>query len=144
MKKIEFDMLKKILSISGKSGLFELVSQGKNMLIVESLIDHKKQPAYTNEKILSLGDIAMYTQDGEVPLAEVFVAMKKKEDGKVVAIDVKKADSKVFSEYLASVLPNYDRERVYTSDIKKLITWYNLLIAAGYSDFESDVPEKKD
>ncbi|MBO4529810.1 MAG: DUF5606 domain-containing protein [Paludibacteraceae bacterium] len=132
-------MLKKILSISGKSGLFELVSQGKNMLIVESLTDHKKLPAYTNEKILSLGDIAMYTQEGEVPLAEVFVAMKKKEEGKLVPFDAKKADSKTLSDYLAAVLPTYDRERVYSSDIKKLITWYNILVEAGRDDFESDV-----
>ncbi len=132
-------MLKKILSISGKSGLFELVSQGKNMLIVESLTDHKKLPAYTNEKILSLGDIAMYTQEGEVPLAEVFVAMKKKEEGKLVSFDAKKADSKTLSDYLAAVLPTYDRERVYSSDIKKLITWYNILVESGHDDFESDV-----
>ncbi|MBR0502975.1 MAG: DUF5606 domain-containing protein [Paludibacteraceae bacterium] len=140
-------MLKKILSISGKSGLFELVSQGKNMLIVESLTDHKKLPAYTNEKILSLGDIAMYTQEGEVPLAEVFVAMKKKEEGKLVPFDAKKADSKTLSDYLAAVLPTYDRERVYSSDIKKLITWYNILVEAGHDDFESDVrkdEEKKE
>ncbi len=132
-------MLKKILSISGKPGLFELISQGKNMLIVESLIDHKKLPAYTNEKILSLGDIAMYTQEGEVPLAEVFVAMKKKEEGKKVPFDAKKVDSKTLSDYLAAVLPTYDRERVYSSDIKKLITWYNILVEAGRDDFESDV-----
>ena len=85
-------MLKKILSISGKPGLFELVSQGKNMLIVESLVDHKKVPAYTHEKILSLGDIAMYTESGEVPLAEVLMAMKKKEEGKPVSMNPKKAD----------------------------------------------------
>ncbi len=137
-------MLKKILSISGKPGLFELISQGKNMLIVESLIDHKKLPAYTNEKILSLGDIAMYTQEGEVPLAEVFVAMKKKEEGKKVPFDAKKVDSKTLSDYLAAVLPTYDRERVYSSDIKKLITWYNILIESEHSDFESDIRKENE
>ena len=137
-------MLKKILSISGKPGLFELISQGKNMLIVESLIDHKKLPAYTNEKILSLGDIAMYTQEGEVPLAEVFVAMKKKEEGKKVPFDAKKVDSKTLSDYLAVVLPTYDRERVYSSDIKKLITWYNILIESEHSDFESDIRKENE
>ncbi len=137
-------MLKKILSISGKSGLFELVSQGKNMLIVESLIDHKKVPAYTHEKILSLGDIAMYTETGEVPLAEVFVSMKKKEDGKKVSLDAKKADSKALAEYLASVLPDFDRERVYSSDIKKLISWYNILVETGHDNFEEDLPEQKE
>lgn len=134
-------MLKKILSISGKSGLFELISQGRNMLIVESLLTHKRQPAYSNEKILSLGDIAMYTEEGEVPLAEVLLAMKKKEEGKTISIDLKTAEKKELGEYLAAVLPNYDRTRVYPSDIKKLISWYNILIEAGKDDFESDIPQ---
>ena len=134
-------MLKRILSIAGKSGLYELVSQGKNMLIVESLKERKRMPAYTNEKILSLGDIAMYTDDGEVPLVEVFNSMKKKEEGKVVAIDLKKASGKELSEYLAAVLPNFDRDRVYASDIKKLITWYNLLVETGHDKFEKEKKE---
>lgn len=135
-------MLKKILSISGKPGLFELVSQGKNMLIVESLVDHKKVPAYTHEKILSLGDIAMYTESGEVPLAEVLMAMKKKEEGKLVSMNPKKAESKELTDYLASVLPDYDKGRVYASDIKKLITWYNILVEAGKDNFEEDLPKE--
>ena len=130
-------MLKKILSISGKSGLFELISQGRNMLIVESLLTHKRQPAYSNEKILSLGD----TEEGEVPLAEVLLAMKKKEEGKTISIDLKTAEKKELGEYLAAVLPNYDRTRVYPSDIKKLISWYNILVEAGKDDFESDIPQ---
>lgn len=137
-------MLKKILSISGKSGLFELVSQGRNMLIVESLATRKRQPAYTNEKILSLGDIAMYTEEGEVPLAEVLLTMKKKEDGKTINIDIKAASKEELGNYLAQVLPNYDRDRVYASDIKKLITWYNILVEAGKDDFESDVVKKEE
>jgi hypothetical protein len=136
-------MLKKILSISGKSGLFELISQGRNMLIVESLSTHKRQPAYSNEKILSLGDIAMYTEEGEVPLAEVLLSMKKKEEGKTVSIDLKKADKEELGEYLATVLPNYDRTMVYPSDIKKLISWYNILVEAGKDDFESDIPQEE-
>ena len=131
-------MLKRILSISGKPGLFELVSQGKNMLIVESLKEKKRLPAYTHEKILSLGDIAMYTEDGEVPLIEVFNTMKKKESGKPAQIDIKKADSKELAAYLAEVLPNFDRERVYSSDIKKLISWYNILVETGHDQFEKE------
>ncbi len=133
-------MLKKILSISGKPGLFELVSQGRNMLIVESLKDHRRQPAYTHEKILSLGDIAMYTEDGEVPLVEVFASMKKKENGAAVVIDLK-SDPKILADYLAEVLPNYDRKRVYTSDIKKLISWYNILVESGKADFEEEIKD---
>ena len=84
-------MLKTILSISGKPGLYKLISQGKNMLIVESLVDKKRFPAYGNEKIISLGDIAMYTDAEEVPLKDVLLSMKKKENGAAVALDVKKA-----------------------------------------------------
>lgn len=131
-------MLKRILSIAGKSGLYELVSQGKNMLIVESLKERKRMPAYTNEKILSLGDIAMYTDEGEVPLIEVFNSMKKKEGGKTVSLNLKKASGQELSDYLASVLPTFDRDRVYSSDIKKLITWYNLLVEAGKDQFEKE------
>ncbi len=129
-------MLKRILSISGKPGLFELVSQGKNMLILESLTEKKRVPAYTHEKILSLGDIAIYTEEGEVPLVDVLRSMKEKEGGKTVSFDPKKADGKQLAEYLASVLPNFARDRVYSSDIKKLITWYNILIESGRDDFE--------
>ena len=116
-------MLKTILSISGKPGLYKLVSQGKNMLIVESLADKKRFPAYGNEKIISLGDIAMYTDTEDVPLKEVFLSMKK-----ATADDLR--------AYLAEVLPTFDRDRVYPSDIKKLIVWYNLLVASGMTDFE--------
>lgn len=114
------------------------------MLIVESLATRKRQPAYTNEKILSLGDIAMYTEEGEVPLAEVLLTMKKKEDGKTINIDIKAASKEELGNYLAQVLPNYDRDRVYASDIKKLITWYNILVEAGKDDFESDVVKKEE
>ena len=129
-------MLKTILSISGKPGLYKLISQGKNMLIVESLVDKKRFPAYGNEKIISLGDIAMYTDAEEVPLKDVLLSMKKKENGAAVALDVKKASVKELQAYLAEVLPNFDRDRVYVSDIKKLISWYNLLVASGMTDFE--------
>ena len=129
-------MLKRILSISGKPGLFELVSQGKNMLILESLTEKKRVPAYTHEKILSLGDIAIYTESGEVPLVNVLRSMKEKEKGKTVSFDPKKADGKQLSDYLAGVLPDFDRGRVYSSDIKKLISWYNILLESGRDDFE--------
>ena len=112
-------MLKTILSISGKPGLYKLVSQGKN-----------------NEKIISLGDIAMYTDTEDVPLKEVFLSMKKKENGAAVVMDLKKATADDLRAYLAEVLPTFDRDRVYPSDIKKLIVWYNLLVASGMTDFE--------
>ena len=134
-------MLKTILSISGKSGLYKLISQGKNMLIVESLIDKKRFPAYGNEKIISLGDIAMYTDAEDIPLKEVLLSMKKKENGAAVAMDLKKASADELRSYVAEVLPDVDRDRVYLSDIKKLISWYNLLVASGMTDFEETAEE---
>lgn len=131
-------MLKTILSISGKPGLYKLVSRGKNMLIVESLADKKRFPAYGNEKIISLGDIAMYTDAEDVPLRMILAAMKEKENGNIVALDIKKASSDELYNYLETVLSNYDRDRVHASDIKKLISWYNLLVKSGMVDFEED------
>lgn len=136
-------MLKTILSISGKAGLYKLVSQGKNMLIVESLTDKKRFPAYGNEKIISLGDIAMYTDTEDVPLREVLASMKKKENGAAVEMDVKKASVEDLRGYLEEVLPNFDRDRVYPSDIKKLISWYNLLVKSGMTDFEEAQPAEE-
>lgn len=132
-------MLKTVLSIAGKPGLYKLVSQGKNMLIVESLIDKKRFPAYGNEKIISLGDIAMYTDAEDVPLKDVLLAMREKENGAAVSLDWKKASAEELRDYLAEVLPTFDRDRVHTSDIKKLIAWYNLLVSSGMTDFETEV-----
>ena len=134
-------MLKTILSISGKPGLYKLVSQAKNMLIEESFQTGKRQPAYAHEKIISLGDIAIFTDEDDVPLGEVLNAIKEKEKGAKAALDIKKADNEALRAYLAEVLPNFDRERVYVTDIKKLISWYNLLVETGNTDF---VEEKKD
>ncbi len=106
------------------------------MLIVESLTDKKRFPAYGNEKIISLGDIAMYTDTEDVPLKEVLLSMKKKENGAAVEMDLKKATADDLRDYLAEVLPAFDRDRVYPSDIKKLISWYNLLVKNGMVDFE--------
>lgn len=136
-------MLKTILSISGKPGLFKLISQAKNMLIVESLQTGKRQPAYAHEKIISLGDIAIFTDEEDVPLSEVLNAIKEKKNGAKVTLDIKKADNETLRAYLAEVLPNFDRERVYPTDIKKLISWYNLLVETGNTDFvEEEKPQK--
>ncbi len=134
-------MLKTILSISGKPGLYKLISQGRNMLIVESLIDKKRVPAYGNEKIISLGDIAMYTDTDDVPLINVLQAIKEKEGGNAISMELKKASPDDLRGYLAEVLPTFDRERVFVSDIKKLISWYNILIDAGLTDFEAEEAE---
>lgn len=136
-------MLKTILSISGKPGLYKLISRAKNMLIVESINAEKKRtPAYGHEKIISLADIAIYTDDAEVPLREVLTSLKEKESGAVASIDVKKASAEQLLEFMAEILPNFDRERVYLTDIKKLITWYNILVSNGITDFGVEEEDK--
>ena len=136
-------MLKKILSISGKPGLYELISQGKNMLIVESLKEKKRMPAYSHEKIISLADIAIFTDEGEVPLKNVLISMKEKENGAISSLNLK-SDNKNLREYFASVLPDFDRERVYPTDIKKIISWYNLLIETEKDVFTEKTEETKE
>ena len=129
-------MLRTILSVSGKPGLYKLISQGKNMLILETLDATKKRfPAYGHDKVISLGDIAMYTDDEEVALAEVLESVKAKSNGTVTAIDYKKASAAELQAFMAEVLPTYDRDRVHNSDIKKLIQWYNILVSNGITEF---------
>lgn len=131
-----------ILSISGYPGLFKLISQMKSGLVVESLLDGKRMPAYATHKILALEDISIYTDEDDVPLAEVFGLMFDKTGGKA-ALDPKKASINELSDYLASVLPNYDRERVYNSDLKKLFQWFNLLADKGLLKKEEEKKEEK-
>ena len=129
-------MLRTILSVSGKPGLYKLISQGKNMLILEALDATKKRfPVYGHDKVISLGDIAMYTDDEEVALGEVLEAVKTKENGAVASIDYKKASAAELQAFMAEVLPTYDRDRVHNSDIKKLIQWYNILVSNGITEF---------
>lgn len=136
-------MLRTILSISGKPGLYKLISRGKNMLIVEALdATKKRQPVHGTDKVISLGDIAMYTDEEDVPLRQVFANVMAKEEGKPATLDVKKANAADLHDYMAAVLPSYDRDRVYNNDIKKLITWYNILINNGITDFEAPAEEE--
>ena len=129
-------MLRTILSISGKPGLYKLISQGKNLLILETLDATKKRvPAYSHDKVIALGDIAMYTDAEEVALAEVLESVKNKENGAVASVDYKKASAEELHAFMAEVLPTYDRDRVHTSDIKKLIQWYNILVSNGVTEF---------
>ena len=137
-------MLKRILAISGRPGLYSLVNHGKNSLIVESLSDGKRFPVLNHEKVMSLGDIAIYTSDGgEAPLADVLEKLKEVEAGS--AIDIKAVETAGgLREEIAKALPNFDDERVKNSDIKKLFSWYNCLISAGIEQFkdEEDAEEK--
>ena len=127
-----------ILSISGKPGLYRLVSRGKMNLIVESLDEAKKRmPAFGTDRITSLGDIAMFTDSDDVPLWQVLKNLGEKAGLKPCALNYKKASSNELHEFFAEVLPEYDRDRVHDSDIRKLIQWYDILVRNGITDFEA-------
>ena len=129
-------MLKTILTVSGKPGLYKMISQGKNITIVESLTDKKRIPAYTSDKIISLDTIEIYTNDDRVSLYKVLNSIKEKESLKQITWDISKAAPDELRTYLSEVLPDFDRERVYPTDIKRLLNWYNILIGAGYQEFD--------
>ena len=133
-------MLQTILAISGKPGLYKLVSRAKNSLIIEALDEtHRRMPAFAADKITSLADIAMYTDAEDVPLHKVLTSLKELEQGKPASIDYRKASGDELREYFAKVLPDFDRDRVHNSDIKKLLQWYNILIANGITDFDEEL-----
>lgn len=133
--------LSNILVIAGKSDLFELVSQTKTGAIVESLADHKRFPVFKNDRISSLNEISMFTTEKEEPLRNVMRTIYKKEDGKAITFEIKKGNSADLFAYFKEILPNYDTEHVYASDVKKVYLWYNQLVAANKIDLED--PEAK-
>ncbi len=138
-------MLEKILAISGKPGLYRLLSRGNNSLIVETLDAQKKRmPVFGADKVISLADIAMYTDDEEVPLRRVFKNILEKEGGKKTSLDYKKASKDELAAFMGEALPNYDRDRVYPADMKKLAQWYNILIENEITDFEEPKTEDKE
>lgn len=126
--------LKGILAISGHSGLFKMISQAKNGIIVESLIDKKRMPAYSTSKISSLEDIAIFTIEEDVPLLKVLQKVFTHLDGKEAISH--KVSGEELKKFFLEVLPEYDQDRVYVSDIKKVVQWYNLLLAEGLIDLE--------
>lgn len=127
-----------ILSVSGKPGLYKLVSRGKMNLIVETIdAAHRRTPVFATDKVTSLSDIAMYTDADDVPLWQVLESVGKKEGSKKATINYKKCPAQELRDYFAEVLPSYDRDRVHDSDIKKLLQWYNILVENGYTDFKA-------
>ncbi|MDO4763596.1 MAG: DUF5606 domain-containing protein [Flavobacteriaceae bacterium] len=122
--------LEKIISISGKPGLFKLISQLRNGFIIEDVVTKKKVSISNSSQVSLLDNISIFTTDNEVPLFEVFENIAKKEDYKPTISHKSSHDE--LRTFMAEVLPNYDEERVYDSDIKKLAQWYNLLQKAGY------------
>ncbi len=136
--------LTNILVIAGKPDLSELVSQTKGGAVVKNLVTGQKYPVFKNDRISSLGEIRIFTENDERPLVEVMQSIYKHLDGKPTAFDPKKAESKEMFGLLGEALPDYDRERVHASDVKKLFCWYNVLLAAGKIDLEEEKPEEKE
>jgi dephospho-CoA kinase len=135
-------MLQTILSIAGKPGLYKLVSRAKNSLIVEALDEtHKRQPAFATDRVTSLADIAMFTESEDMPLGQVLAKVRDHEGSKKASVNWRKASAKELTEYFATVLPDYDRDRVHNSDIKKLLQWYDILIENGLDDFDETLRE---
>lgn len=135
-------MLKDILSISGYGGLFKYISQGRNGIIVESLEDGKRMNASASAKISALEDIAIFTDIEDLPLKDVFKAISEKEDGGVAIAHKSSADE--LKNYFAEVIPDYDRDRVYVSDIKKVVNWYNILHKFEMLNFDEEEDVKED
>lgn len=132
--------LKDIMSVSGQSGLFRFVSQGRNGIIVESFTDNKRSFVSASQKVSSLADIAIFTDGEEVPLKDVLKSIHEMEPG-VPAPDPKSPPD-ILIKFMEKILPNYDRERVYMSDIKKLVSWYNSLLELKLLNFEESAPEE--
>ena len=118
--------LSKILSVTGKSGLFKLLSHNKTSFIVESLTDGKRFPVFPNDGVATLDNISIFTEEDDVSLQSVLLSIYKKENGAQSAVNV--SDNNALKAYFAEILPNYDRERVYVSNMKKVILWYNQLV----------------
>jgi hypothetical protein len=130
-------MLREIISITGKPGLFKILSSGKGTLIVEELGSGRRFSASARDKIVSLGDIAMYTESGDTPLGEILDKVYAKYEGK--AIDVKTLEKEGgLKDAFGAVVEDFDRDRVHNNDVKKLFTWYNVLLAAGFTKFAEE------
>ena len=130
-------MIKEILAVTGKPGLYKLVSRGNKMFIVETLdAQKKKMPVYVTNQVVGLGDISVYTDDGkDIPLAQVFDNIGKAFELKPVDVDYKKATPEDIKDWMLKVLPNYDTDRVRVGDMRKMLQWYNILVNNGITEF---------
>ena len=126
--------ISKVIAISGKPGLYKIISQSKNGFIAEGLHDGKRLPVHKTHQVSGLSDVSIYTENGEEPLSKVFEAIYAVKDGQ----EVEAADNEQYQDFMEEVLPDYDRDRVYTSDIKKLVKWYNLLLQNDYFTAEPE------
>ena len=137
-------MLREILSITGRPGLFKIVSSTSKMLIVEDVKTKKRTPAHQRERIISLGDVAMYTEGEDLPLDEILDRLYANMDGKPVDIKALEKENDGLRDKFAEFVHDYDRERVHTSDIRKLFQWYNILVEAGFTKFKEEEPKEEE
>ena len=135
-------MLKGILSVSGQSGLFKLIAESKNNIIIESLETLKRMPVHSTSKVSALEDIAIYTENGDVPLKDIFKAISEKENGGPALSP--KALVNELKAYFEKVVPEYDKDRVYVSDMKKVLLWYNTLQSKDMLDFTEKEENKEE
>lgn len=126
--------LKEILAISGQPGLYKFVAQSTRGVIVESLVDGKRMNAASNSKVSALTEISIFTEGEDIPLAEVFTKIYEHTGGKPAISH--KEDPARLKAYFAEVLPDYDRDRVHVSDMKKVFSWFNILLGAGFTEFK--------
>lgn len=132
--------LKEIMAIAGKPGLYKMIAQAKNGIIVESIIDHKRMQAFTHDKISTLEEISIYTEAGDKPLREVLQSMFTKLEGKPAPEN--KGDNNKIKQLFGEMLPEYDKERVYVSHMQKIISWYNLLVEHNLIDAINQTEEE--
>ncbi len=135
--------LSKILSISGKPGLFEIISQSRGGVVVSSLNDGKKMTVGQTQRVSTLSDISVYTEDGDEPLKDILKSFHEFSGGEPIEIAMN--DSEELRNFFTGILPDHDEERVYASDIKKMVKWYNLLLKNEMLDFsEEETPKDSD
>jgi len=136
-------MLNKILAIAGKPGLYKFVSKGNKMIIIETIDNYKKRmPAHSTDRIVALSDVSIYTDDDkEIPLSKVFENIKSIYNSKPVELHHKKATQEEIEDFFIKVLPNYDKDRVHSADMRKVLLWYNILINNGLDDFSTSENE---
>lgn len=143
MEENKTSILTGILSITGKPGLFKTVSQGNTKLIVESLTDGKRIATQSANQIISLADVSIYGEDDEMPLENIFKVMLKIENNQKSSVSPKDSNATLF-DYFGDIFPEFDKDKVYPSDIKKVIKWYNMLLEKDMLNFPTSSEETKD
>lgn len=138
-------MINEILTISGKQGLFKLLTRGRGALIVENIDETKKRmPIQATDNVVGLGDISIFTEEKEMPLRLVFQAIEDKVGKNPVGFDYKKSQDSDLVDFFGTIIPDFDRERVYPSHMRKIFTWYDLLVKYGENDFSNPEEENRE